>query len=244
MYSYAAYCPESAVSSWSCYFCTYNASSTTKGFKLTSVIKNAITNTFGFVGVQGNTVQVVFRGTQSGSLQNWVSDLAAAKSTPYPNVTGAFVHAGFLDTYDVVRAQVRSAVSSLVNSVNPSRVVFTGHSMGGALATLAAVDIIPSLRIPAVLYNYGSPRVGNLQFMSFFSHLIGTSWRVTNRNDIVPHLPTTSMGFHHIAQEIWFNTATHYKICDASGEDPSCSDSILIPSIDNHLDYLNIHEGC
>jgi len=243
MYSYAAYCPEATVQPWSCYYCTYNASLTTKGFKVTSVIKNAITNTFGYVGVQGNNVEVVFRGTQSNSLTNWIEDLAAAKGAPYPNVPGATVHAGFYDTYVSVRAAVRSAVTLLVNQTKPAKVIFTGHSLGAALATLAAVDITPLLDVPTVVYNYGSPRVGNQAFQTFYQKLISTTYRIVNMNDMVPHLPTASMGFHHVAQEVWWNTKTHYEICNMSGEDPLCSDSILVPNIPPHLDYLGIHEG-
>jgi type II secretory pathway pseudopilin PulG len=241
MYSYSAYCAEATVTSWNCYYCTLNSSMTTKGFKPTAIIKNALTNTFGYVGVQGTIVEVVFRGTQSNSLQNWITDISAGKSAPYPNVTGATVHSGFLTAYDVVRTQVRNAVEAQLKAIKATRVIFTGHSLGAALATLALVDIAPTISVPSFLYNYGSPRVGNLQFMTYYQSLVSTSYRIVNRADIVPHVPTVSMGFHHVAQEVWWNTVTHYKICDNSGEDKTCSDSVLIPNIQDHLDYLGIN---
>ncbi len=51
-------------------------------------------------------------------------------------------------------------------------------------------------------------------------------------HDIVPHLPFTDLGYHHVPTEIWqiTNSSQHrYLVCNGSGEDPNCSDSV--PSI-------------
>ena len=62
-------------------------------------------------------------------------------------------------------------------------------------------------------------------------------------NDVVPHYPKslTDEGYHHIEREVWYynsNSAGVYKVCDTSGEDPTCSDSVFGDSIDDHLEYL------
>jgi hypothetical protein len=240
MYSYSAYCPESKIVNWSCFFCVYNLSDT-KGFKVASVVQYAPTNTFGYIGNNGKTVEVVFRGTQPASLENWITDLSAFHTKPYPNVPNAFVHSGFMDAYDAVKPAVRSAVASLIASTNATRVVITGHSLGAAIATLCAADLAASLKIPFALYNFGSPRVGNRAFADYIAKIVPTAYRITNKADTVPHLPDTLMGFHHIAQEVWWHTTKEYKICDMSGEDPSCENSRLIWSIPDHLDYLGIN---
>ena len=47
-------------------------------------------------------------------------------------------------------------------------VLATGHSLGGALATLAAVDIKKKLGGDVEFINFGSPRVGNKEFFDYF----------------------------------------------------------------------------
>ena len=59
--------------------------------------------------------------------------------------------------------------------------VLTGHSAGGALATLAALDLacaahMPRLRI--AMYNFGSPRVGNKHFTTLFDQRVPNAFRV------------------------------------------------------------------
>jgi len=244
MFAYSAYCPEAKIVNWNCFFCTYNMSDT-KGFKVETIMRNAPTNTFGYVGNLGNTIEVVFRGTQPSSLQNWITDLDfAPHSKTYPDYPKAKVHSGFLDAYDAVKISVRSAVQYLVNTTKTPKVIFTGHSLGAALATLAAVDLAPILikqNIPFYVYNYGSPRVGNQVFSDYYKSLVPYTMRITNRADIVPHLPMKDMGFYHVAQEVWWNSATHYNLCDLTGEDKKCCDSEKLWSIPDHLNYLHIN---
>lgn len=48
-----------------------------------------------------------------------------------------------------------------------------------------------------------------------------------NYKDIVPHLNIRELGYHHVAREVFIEvpeSTTDYKICDGSGEDPTCSD--------------------
>jgi len=53
------------------------------------------------------------------------------------------------------------------------------------------------------------------------------------------------MGFHHVPNEIWYTEdSSTYKVCDGTGEDPTCSDTVVIPSIPDHTDYLNQYTGC
>jgi len=242
MFSYSAYCPVSQVKDWSCFFCNSNVSDA-KGFQVKAVVQKILTNTFGFVGFYGKTVVVAFRGTTD--LRNWITNLNVAHNSPYPGVVNATVHTGFLEAYDGVKESVRSEVMSLISAVSANRIVFTGHSLGAALATLTAADLAPSLKIPISMYNYGSPRVGNQVFSDYFTKLVPNTIRVTNRKDIVPHLPVQQMGYHHVQEEVWFDTATHYKICDTTGEDPKCSNSVLVPDVPDHDLYLNInlHQG-
>jgi predicted lipase len=53
------------------------------------------------------------------------------------------------------------------------------------------------------LVNFGSPRVGNLEFTKFFEENIKNSFRIVNFKDMVPHLPPEDIGFKHIGTEVW-----------------------------------------
>jgi len=235
--SYAAYCPETNISLWNCYFCK-----NVNNFRPVEVIYDSLTNIQGYVGISGSVGQVIFRGTQSGSLTNWIADLSAATLSPYVNIPNANVHSGFLAAWESVKPGVESAVQTLINTYHPTSFYFSGHSLGAALALLAALEIGPTLGVPFTVYNFGEPRVGNTAFAQWYDAHIGNIYRVVNEADCVPHLPTISMGFWHSATEIWYKTATNIITCSSStGEDPNCSDSLLLPiSTSDHTDYLSI----
>lgn len=66
-------------------------------------------------------------------------------------------------------------------------VVVTGHSLGGALATLAAVDVtLNRPHVPVDLYTFGAPRIGNKAFAQWFDAQIQDSIRLVNNSDVVP----------------------------------------------------------
>jgi hypothetical protein len=69
-------------------------------------------------------------------------------------------------------------------------VEITGHSLGGALAILYAAEnaLVHKIRNPA-LCTFASPKIGDSQFVNAFNNLGLTSWRIVNKQDIVPHLP-------------------------------------------------------
>lgn len=101
------------------------------------------------------------------------------------------------------------------------------------------------MRLQAV-YTFGQPRVGNLAFVSWFvQKLEGTPfYRVVHDKDPIVHAPPTLLGFQHTPTEVFYNAAeSAYRLCDASGEDPTCSDRYLWPwDLDpqHHLEYLGI----
>ncbi|CAN0263726.1 unnamed protein product [Laminaria digitata] len=73
-------------------------------------------------------------------------------------------------------------------------VFVTGHSLGGALATLATLDHqrrYPEAKV--TMYNFGSPRVGNRAFAKLYDRFVGDSFRVVNNKDIVARLPRATM---------------------------------------------------
>jgi hypothetical protein len=81
--------------------------------------------------------------------------------------------------------------------LNGRRIFFCGHSLGGALATLAALDVLATLRLKCtdvVVYTLGSPRVGNHTFANAFNKSVPHCFRLQVDGDIVTGFPKTKLG--------------------------------------------------
>ena len=66
--------------------------------------------------------------------------------------------------------------------------------------------------------------------------------RTVHYADVVPHLPPQILGFHHPGTEVWYQeNNVDYQVCNGSGEDPACSDSLSLPdSVSDHFNYLGV----
>ena len=73
-------------------------------------------------------------------------------------------------------------VSILNERHTVDRIIVTGHSLGGAIATMAAIDLYWIYGAKIKIINFGSPRVGNLAFHDYFKKLFGNDhvFRVVN----------------------------------------------------------------
>ena len=146
---------------------------------------------------------MAFRG--SNTFESFLIDLQSAVLTPYKNVTGASVGLGFYKEWVALIPQVMPEVKKLSQQYPSYSVWVTGHSLGGALATLCALDLQTELQINATVYTYGSPRVGNVAFAQYYDSLVPNTFRIVNGQDIIPHLPLKTMNFYHVATEVWEN---------------------------------------
>lgn len=85
-----------------------------------------------------------------------------------------------------------------------------GHSLGGALAVLQALDFVQNEGYNSsvlTIYSYGEPRIGNSAFATYVDSLDLNIYRSVNQNDIVPHLPPESWGYQHHGFEYWIEDA-------------------------------------
>ena len=247
-YSAASHCSAASLETWTCGSpCTLY----TNVRRVTPIINDA-KGTYGFVGysTNDNEIVVAFRG--SVDIENWITNIDF-KMTPYKAINGAQVHEGFYSAYTAVSAKVISAVKTLITIYPTARILITGHSLGGALATFAAVDIRTSISPSTTvnMYTFGSPRTGNQAFTDYVFGLLGTQGyqRLTHYNDVVPHLPPTEFGFNHAGNEVWYSQqgdALLYIECSNSARNPEnsrCSDSILATGTAAHLRYLGVTIG-
>ena len=101
------------------------------------------------------------------------------------------VHAGFMRAWQSVRAHVMDIVSFREHPTY----VLTGHSLGGALATLAGVDL-GCLGYDVKVVTFGSPQVGDELFADAFNDAVKESVRVVIPLDPIPKSLTTQ--FAHV----------------------------------------------
>jgi predicted lipase len=167
-------------------------------FKLTARFDNKATDTQGLFGVAyDNTLVVAFRGTEETKLADWLTDLKFSQEIfPYGDASHTIkVHSGFLKAYK----SVRDAVLEEARKTKYKRIICTGHSLGGAVANLYAVDIsFRVLTVDILCYTYGSPKPGNEDFGKLYDKRIPNTFRIVNGSDGVPKLPPH--GYIHVGK--------------------------------------------
>jgi hypothetical protein len=142
-------------------------------------------------------IVVAFRGTlppvetDPDALFDWLQDFFAEPTTC---TSGSYkvpgqVHSGFYHA----TTSIIDAVQKLVAGYNPgpnNPVYVTGHSKGGALASIGAYILSENLGIPNVqpLVTFASPKPGDINFMGGFQKVLSQT-RYENYNDIIPLLP-------------------------------------------------------
>lgn len=152
------------------------------------------------VGQTESGIIVAFRGTlppcenDPDSLFDWLQDFFAEPATC---TTGNFkvpgqVHSGFYHA----TTSIIEAVQALVTGYKPgpdNPVYVTGHSKGGAMASIGAYILSENLGVPNVqpLITFASPKPGDINFMGGFQKVLGQT-RYENYNDIVPLLPPST----------------------------------------------------
>jgi hypothetical protein len=176
-------------------------------FRLLARFENKGTDTQGFAGEAfGDTFLIGFRGSEETGTADWITDLKFILSD-YPFVPAGAgpvkVHHGFIQAF----SSVRDAILQMARDSKQPKVLTTGHSLGAALAILAALDIrqnIPDKQVSC--YTFGSPKVGNPAFAKFYNDLVPNTIRIVNDADIIPTIPPA--GYAHVGQ------LTHLKPSD------------------------------
>lgn len=130
---------------------------------------------------------LVFRGTDD--LEAWITDLKAWKT---PLKDGAAVHEGFEEAIEPVWTDIQQAIANVEDPL-----FFSGHSLGAALATIAAARLAAT-RPPRALYTFGSPFVGNRAFVASLPRI--PIFRVDDAHDIVPTVPPEELGYTHVGE--------------------------------------------
>lgn len=108
------------------------------------------------------------------------------------------VHYGFLQAYKSIQDALHRALGLLSNDLDEEySFYFTGHSLGGALATLAAVDMQKRYGLGGdrlCVMTFGAPKVGNVNFVRHFNETVPNAFRIVNDADAIARLPQSVGG--------------------------------------------------
>ena len=131
-----------------------------------------------------------FRGTEVTEKSDVLADLKAGKNI---EACGGKVHVGFKGEINKVWPTIEKAIANI------DMLYVTGHSLGAAMATIAASRMQSKV---TALVTFGSPRVGNQEFVN---SLNVTHYRVQNNCDDVTKVPFRLVGFRHHGTHKYMN---------------------------------------
>jgi len=274
-HSRATYCPAADLKNWTCSICK-DLEPFVPYFVNNEDSQKYSKHVGFYVGYSPkyNHIIVCFRG--SDYLVNFIQDLQYYKvDANYPiceNISlvherrlprapgptkkkSCRVHSGFYEDWMHAKPFVLNATLTALGDHPDARVLVTGHSLGGAIACLGALELSLALnRRDVVLLTMGEPRVGNVYFADFVHAWVPSAQRLVHQDDAVPHLPPQGnellllTAFHHHGQEVWQTGSRddEFVLCDPGGEDPKCSNG-LMPwdrSVEAHKWYLGWQMHC
>jgi len=180
-----------------------------RGFTLVQVLGSPNYRELGFIAFSRTRIVIAFRGT--GDWRDLLKDIELIQTSyPYASDSGR-THKGFTELY---AASVRSQVLRVLKKLPLTKKLYiTGHSLGGALATLCALDVAVNTKFkrPRVV-TFGSPRVGDESFANTFNRKVFHSFRVVNGGDWVPHIPlraTFGIRYRHVRRLIELGSRSH-----------------------------------
>jgi hypothetical protein len=167
---------------------------------------------FGFIlQAPNNDAVIAIRGTEG--IREWIHDFEFL-ATKFPFLAGAGkTDDGFTAIFNSLRvatspARLVDAVAALPFDHAINSLTICGHSLGGALATLLALDVAANTNFKnPTIYTYASPRTGDALFAHTYNQVVPNTYRIANRVDIVPKLPLPPL-YEHVAGLYELNSIT------------------------------------
>lgn len=180
--------------------------------KLAELLNSCSWETYGEdtqVHFEFNNGELIVAFCGSNSKVDWKNNFTFWKK-PYKRMKVTyFVHKGFLKAWKACRDEVMDKIKSF----NPSSIIITGHSYGGAIATFCKEDCwfqLLELRDKTRLVTFGSPRI-----IGFFNYKkIKERWEnstlLNNGSDIVCAVPPWYFGYRHVTKQTRLGETTHW----------------------------------
>lgn len=170
---------------------------------------------------------IIISGQGTTTIKDWYHDFQVwRRKVDYLDNT--LVHSGFMKQYESVRTRIHLEIVELMQKQNYKRIICTGHSLFGAIATIIALDCAIRYDIPVCCVTFGSPRVGSKKFSKLFNKLVNTSFRCVRHKDPITFTPLPGRFKHvrgsiHFGKELTFNVplynafgckVSHHDMCD------------------------------
>ena len=217
-------------------------------------------NCYAYVGIthSNKTIIVAYRGTKNPKqlLEEALFSLFVRK---VPFEAGGHVEEYFYNAHNRLYKQVKTNVLLLKSKHPGYKLLVIGHSLGGAIASLASISLVYENITQSdhlTLYTYGMPRVGNRKYAETHDRLVPNSYRLVHHRDIVPHIPfisenKTSGPYHHGREVFYPNKVmtvnSNFTICRGDESD-ECSNGLVFkkpcfnpkPCIYDHRYYFGI----
>lgn len=159
-------------------------------------IDNKVTDTQGFICYdrEHDAICITFRGSVDANDYERDLEFMHKSILVGPDNTLVDVHKGFLDAWRSVEHEI---VEFLRTVPTTKKVIFTGHSLGAAIATIGAARL---WMYKPELVTFGSPRVGDYKFKKWFKKNMSLSYRVVLNDDHIPCVPIVR--YYHIPNMI------------------------------------------
>lgn len=218
--------------------------------KVLGAWKGLVTGIGGYVSVDEKRKEIVFSVRGSTNLRNWIANLNMDLE-PTTLVSGGKVHDGFNTAWNEMSAEVMSTVKAAAAKYPGFKIVATGHSLGGAVATIGA-GFLRKAGHAIDIYTFGAPRSGNGAFADFISAQPGNEFRVTHRDDPVPRLPPIFLGYRHTSPEYWLSETfsdrddyplSEIKMCEGNAN-VACNAGTFGFDILTHNTYFGAISAC
>ena len=178
----------------------------------------SVDNTQVFVGESSDSLVVAFRGSEAPNTLDGLKDWLLTNANNYLILpegqsgtdfaaagVGARFHRGFLDALAMVWEPLFAAVDQ-AQKAKERPVWITGHSLGGAIALLAAWRFQRNFLAVHEIVTFGAPMIGNeAAAKAFEQEFSGKIYRYVDLEDVVPHLPSVSLlanAYKHCLAEV------------------------------------------
>lgn len=142
-----------------------------------------------------NSVMVAFEGTRNmtGVWQDVQMFKPIRADFVVPGASGE-LHSGFAGVYQAVREDIQKVISQFPTS----KVVFTGHSLGGAVASIASADQWPGHQVETI--TVGAPQIGDAKFAQWYGATGHHQNRIIQKSD-----PVTigNLNYEHADNSAW-----------------------------------------
>ena len=183
----------------------------------------SVDNTQVYVAENNDVIVVAFRGSETPTTLDGLKDWLLTNANNYLILpdgqsgtefaaagVGARFHRGFLDALAMVWEPLFSAVDQ-AQKAKERPLWITGHSLGGAIALLAAWRFRRNFLAVQEIVTFGGPMIGNdTAARAFEQEFAGKIYRYVDLEDVVPHLPSVSLlanAYQHCLAEVALSAA-------------------------------------